>query len=57
MQPKKMIKTNSKYSIVESQYSITNIKNNLKCSIQELRKGKKYVSCVGCDLIVLLISL
>jgi len=40
MQRKKINKTNSKYSIVESQYSITNIKNNVKCSIQELYKGK-----------------
>jgi len=57
MQPKKMNKTNSKYSIVKSQYSITNIENNLKCSIQELREGKKYVSCVDCDLRILLTSI
>jgi len=37
MQRKISNKTNSKCAIIKSQYPITNIKNNLKCSIQELR--------------------
>jgi len=42
MQPKHLNYTYSKFSIVESQSSITKIKNNLKCSIQELREEKKW---------------
>jgi len=46
MQPKIVINTNSKCAIVESQYSITKIKNNLKCSIQELRQKKKSAALI-----------
>jgi len=58
MQPKNLnyMYTNSKCAIFEPQYSITKIKNNLKCSIQELREEKNE-RCVHCDLIILLISI
>jgi len=42
MQLKNLNYTNSKCAIVESQYSITKIKNNLNCSIQELREEKRW---------------
>jgi len=40
MYPKKLNYTNPKCAIFESQYSIAKLKNNLNCSIQELRYEK-----------------
>jgi len=47
MQPKNLNYTNSKCAIGELQSSITKIKNNLRCSIQELREeiNERWVHC------------
>jgi len=52
MQPNKINNTNCKWAIVDVQYSITNIKNNLKYSIQGLRNEKIRAISVDCDLII-----